>query len=197
MTEPLSPRNGLSHKTKLRGRTDCLETLFRDVRNHAFPLEIVTFMRLRRSIIRMLASLALMPLCAPAFALMQWDFNSGCSTSGQTYGNSCSWTAGTGVNAVTVTATAWSNTLGSANTIDAAYLGAYPGLGVINKDSDTAASSTGTDKGDQAEGTPSNSISPEHATDNNQRYDFILFTFSKSVNLQDVSISYPTSSTCS
>ena len=159
-------------------------------------LEIVTPMRFRRSIIRMLASLALVLLCAPAFALMQWDFNSGCNTSGQTYGNSCSWTAGTGANAVTVTATAWSNTSGSANTIDSAYLGAYPGLGVINKDSDTAAAATGTDKGDTAEGTPSNSVSPEHATDNNQRYDFILFTFSKSLNLQDVSISYPTSNTC-
>jgi hypothetical protein len=67
---------------------------------------------------------------------------------------------------------------------------------VINKDSDTAAASTGTDKGDKAEGTPTNSISPEHAMDNNERYDFILFTFSKSVNLQDVSISYPTSNTC-
>lgn len=67
---------------------------------------------------------------------------------------------------VTATASAWANTVGSTNTaLESAYLGYYggSGLGVKNKDFTN---------GDTNEGS-----NPEHAIDNDQRKDSVLFSF--------------------
>lgn len=67
---------------------------------------------------------------------------------------------------ITVDAGAWANTVGSSNTaLESAYLTTWSGgLGVKNKDYAS---------GDSDEG-----VSPEHAIDNDQRKDSILFSFS-------------------
>lgn len=70
-------------------------------------------------------------------------------------------------NGVTATASAWANTVGSANVLlESAYLTTWgsSGLGVKNKDSSA---------GDTNEG-----VDPEHAIDNDQRKDSVLFSFS-------------------
>lgn len=70
---------------------------------------------------------------------------------------------------ISVTASAWANTKNGANVqIQDAYLAAYGGgLGVQNRD--------GNGGGDGVEGGV-----PEHATDNNERNDMILFNFKES-----------------
>lgn len=135
-------------------------------------------------------ALGMLGLSAPASALITWNFGSGCNTSGQTFGNSCSWTAG----GVTVTATAWSTTQSTTNTnLEDAYLGSYTGgIGVTNRDGAVATSSCGTDK-DCGEGTPTTSVAPEHAMDNNGRTDAILFTFSTAVSISQLQVGYPSS----
>lgn len=73
---------------------------------------------------------------------------------------------------VTATASAWANTVGGTNTaLESAYLtfNGASGLGVKNNDCG-ASPCTGT--GDTNEG-----ISPEHAIDNDQRKDSVLFSF--------------------
>jgi hypothetical protein len=73
---------------------------------------------------------------------------------------------------ITVTSSAFSNTYSTGNTIlQTAYLSYWSGggLGVTNRDACTSSSTCG----DYMEGT-----SPEHAIDNNQRYDSVLFSFS-------------------
>lgn len=73
---------------------------------------------------------------------------------------------------ITASASAWSNTVGTSNTVlESAYLTSWSGgLGVKNNDCGVAPC---TGSGDTNEG-----ISPEHAIDNDQRKDSILFTFS-------------------
>jgi hypothetical protein len=86
---------------------------------------------------------------------------------------------------VTATASGWSNTAGgtggNGNTLlDSAYvtLNGSSGLGVRNDDC-TGYSNCNSDTGkDTNEG-----VSPEHAIDNQERVDSILFTFSEKVNL--------------
>ena len=73
---------------------------------------------------------------------------------------------------VTATATGWANTVGAANTaLESAFLtyNGASGLGVKNNDCGT---SPCTGSGDTNEG-----IAPEHAIDNDQRKDSILFSF--------------------
>jgi hypothetical protein len=123
----------------------------------------------------------------PAGAATEWALTSGsqCSTSGSSFGNSrtCNTSGG---GSPTVTATAWSNTKNSSNTfLENAFLGVYGGgLGVTNRDYGP----NSTD--DQNEGTPTNTISPEHAVDNNQRRDSVLFSFASAVRLTQVEIGY-------
>ena len=83
-------------------------------------------------------------------------------------GNVRTWIAG----GVTVTATAWYSTGGSFAT---AALGLYQnaGLGVCNS---------------QEWGSSFPCESPNHAVDNYSQYDFVLFSFSKAVNLQEVGL---------
>lgn len=120
----------------------------------------------------------------PAAAAITWDFTSGLTEAGTnsgTFGNTRYETDG----GVKVTASAWSNTVNSTNTkIESAYLGLYTGgLGVTNRDGASGG-------GDTNEGTPTNTISPEHAVDNNDRYDAILLHFDQAVNLSSVSIGF-------
>jgi hypothetical protein len=83
---------------------------------------------------------------------------------------------------ITATASGWSNTAGSANVLlDTAYitLNGSSGLGVRNNDCTGYSNCTGGTTGrDTNEGT-----SPEHAIDNNERMDSILFSFTDKVNL--------------
>ena len=119
-----------------------------------------------------------------AMGAIVWDLTgpgtcTGCS--GSNPGNSRKYT----VDSTTLTATAWSNTLGntstsnsSSATIEAAYLGSYGGgLGVGNVDGSY---------GDSGEPV----TAPQHAMDNDRRYDSILFNFGKEVLLTNVSIGY-------
>jgi hypothetical protein len=134
--------------------------------------------------------LGLLLTLASAQAGTNWQLTSktGCSsqvTNPTAYGNSCVFNGSDGT---AMTATAWSNTANSAtasNTIlQDAYLGVYSGgLGVANRDG-ASASSTDRDSGDNP------TQVPEHATDNNQRYDSVLFSFAKSIQLTQIGIGY-------
>jgi hypothetical protein len=141
---------------------------------------------------------AAFPGVVGAAGIWQWNFTTddGCGGAGQpacssSDGNQRRW-AGSGVGAPAVTANAWSNTTEvngepttnptvgdpSVREIAPAYL-AYFGnnfIGVQNPDGGT---------GDSTE--PS---SPEHAMDNNQRYDSILFDFGQTVKLKEVGIGW-------
>lgn len=85
-------------------------------------------------------------------------------------------------NGITATASGWSNTVGSANVLlDSAYitLNGSSGLGVRNNDCSGFSNCTGGTSGrDANEGN-----SPEHAIDNNERVDSILFSFTDKINL--------------
>lgn len=138
---------------------------------------------------------ALLLLGTQAHAAITWTFDSN-PHSGYTSidSTSVSQTAGDTSGDVKVTAQGWSNTgsrtsTGSTSignttnyTLDTAYLYVYDGgIGVKNRD---ASSSTST-RGDNSE-----SSSPEHSVDNNQRYDSVLFSFSTAIDLNSVSIGW-------
>lgn len=132
-----------------------------------------------------------------AQAEITWRFDSS-PNSGYTTVNST--TASQTSGGVTATAQGWANTnngtsgtssaaLGSTNsaiaasyTLETAYLSVYDGgIGVKNRD----ASSSSSSYGDNSE-----SVSPEHATDNNQRYDSVLFSFNSAIDLNSVTIGW-------
>lgn len=138
-----------------------------------------------------LLGLGLLLALTSAQAATNWQLTSrsGCTsqvTNPTAYGNSCSFTGSDGK---VVTATAWSNTANKSTTetnliLQDAYLGVYSGgLGVANRD---GASAITTDR----DGGDSPSQVPEHATDNNQRYDSVLFSFASSIQLTQVGIGY-------
>lgn len=111
-----------------------------------------------------------------------------CGTScGSLMGNTRTFSGGSG--SPTATASAWSNTGGlstSTNsltgTLETAYLGLYSGgLGVKNRDG----GSTNGNTGDTDEW-----VQPEHAVDNQSRYDSVLVTFSQAVDLNKVTVGY-------
>jgi len=140
----------------------------------------------------------------PAYGEIKWLLSSGnqtgttvtsssdCSTNClSSVGNTRTFAANSGTNSVT--ASAWSNTLGldstttlpitpSQGTLESAYLGLYGGgLGVKNRDG----GSTNGNKGDSNEWK-----SPEHAVDNEARFDSVLFSFKTAVDLAKVEIGY-------
>lgn len=139
--------------------------------------------------------------CGQAMAEISWSFG-GATSESSTAGNTLTQNSNLGAanpGNVTVTAQAWSNTndgtagtsnaalgsntlAGSANyKLETAYLNVYSGgLGVKNRDASTTSS-----YGDLNDG-----ISPEHATDNNQRYDSVLFNFSSAVDLNSVTLGW-------
>lgn len=109
-----------------------------------------------------------------------------CGGGGTTSSNCDTWTFNnTKINTqggITATASGWANTVGSANVqLDTAYitLNGSSGLGVRNNDCSGYSNCTGGTSGrDANEGN-----SPEHAIDNNERADSILFSFTDKVNL--------------
>lgn len=115
----------------------------------------------------MAAALALASFSASA-AVYTLNLDSGGTNSGSGYGNQRSFTIG----GLTVTASAWSLTAGSRNTIfETASLGQYDtGLGVCNRD-----------EGSRCD-------SPEHQVSNNDSLDFVLFQFSAAVDPLNVRI---------
>ncbi|MCB1888147.1 MAG: PEP-CTERM sorting domain-containing protein [Rhodocyclaceae bacterium] len=122
-------------------------------------------------------------VAAPATAATQWSLTGGSNTSNPLpYGNARVF-SGTGT-AVTVSATAWSSTVGTSNVqIEDAYLAVYgsSGLGVINRD---GISTTDQDVNDVI------GNSSEHSMDNDQRSDMILLSFSQAINLSSFSIGW-------
>lgn len=111
-------------------------------------------------------------------APLTWNLtSSSCTSSGSSDGNTrtCGSSPSGGPS---VTASAWANTQGTANTnIENAYLEAFSGgLGVRNRDR------TSTD--------PNEAGTPQHAVDNINIYDSVLFSFANTVRLTDLSIGY-------
>lgn len=114
------------------------------------------------------------------------------------WGNTRSFSAVESVtgSTITVTAQAIANTNGTsatsnaaAQTIDTAYLAAYGtvgqasgsnGLGISNKDMYGVGGDLDTSEG----------VVPEHAMDNNQRYDMVLLTFSTAVTLSQIQLGW-------
>jgi len=118
-----------------------------------------------------------------------WSFDTGCSNSSSP-GGTCTKTS----SGVTVTAQAWSTTAnngGTNNAMQTAYLRSYgsSGLGATNQDWESASGCASGKDCNEADGT-----APEHAVDNNERRDSILFTFSEAIKLTQVTIGWPPSS---
>jgi hypothetical protein len=133
-------------------------------------------MRIGPVISAIAAAIALGATTADA-APISWDLVSGsCSNSGSGNGNTRTCSGGSG--APSVTASAWANTGGSSNTIiQDALLSTYSGgLGVRNRD----VSSGDTDEDE----------SPEHAIDNQDRFDSVKFSFTEAVTLTSVDIGW-------
>jgi hypothetical protein len=132
-----------------------------------------------------LAGCSALLLAAPAWSEVRWkfDFPTVNCADASCYGNtknassvSGSFSIGGTPGPTSVVASAWSNTVGSTNTlIESAYLASFNsnGLGVQNKDGVTMPGNpSGGGTSDATEGAP-----PEHAMDNNERYEAILFHF--------------------
>ncbi|MEC5387567.1 exosortase-dependent surface protein XDP1 [Uliginosibacterium sp. H3] len=134
-----------------------------------------------------------------AFAAATYTFGSasvGSCGSVPTASNSSCWgntlTYSASGTTITATAKAYSNTAGTGTNSNAsaalqtAYLAQYSGgLGVYNRDY-----ATSTDGNSTADIDTSETGSPEHATDNNERYDAVLLTFSKDVSLGSVTLGW-------
>ena len=127
---------------------------------------------------------------APAWAEFKYSFSSGSNCLGPaTYGSACAFgntrnatsvSGGPGPLPATtsVTAQAWSNTAGTGSgALQTAYLPSWGtnGLGVQNRDMANVPSPAPNLLGDGQDGTESSS--PEHAMDNSDRYDSIVFAF--------------------
>lgn len=126
-------------------------------------------------------------------ATITWNFNSGVwtQTDAGAFGNTRSRTE----SGVQATASAWSNTAdgfgGTNNVITTAYLGLYGGgVGVTNRDGTTDSTDCSTGTSDRCEGTIATTRAPEHAVDNNQRYDSVRITFGTAVNLSSILLGY-------
>lgn len=175
-------------------------------------------MKNQMKVIALLAAIAATPTQAATWALSSSEtYNSStntggdCITDGASYGNARHCIANEAVSPgavptianATLVVTAWSNTAATSlsgtassttNTlIESAYVGVYSGgLGVTNKDGNTATTGCDTNQGtyDQCEGTPTNTNPPEHTVDNNGRYDSLLFTFDSKVALDKITTGY-------
>jgi PEP-CTERM motif len=122
-------------------------------------------------------SLAGLSASFPSQASYSWALTNGGSNSSSTYGNVRTYSGtGTPAPAPTLQGTAWSDT-GSSNTLKNAYLASYGsyGLGVNNRIETTSVTT------------------PDHAMDSNGSFDSILFNFSNSINLEKISIGWPSS----
>jgi len=153
----------------------------------------------------MLAFAACGLISQQAISAASWELTSGSNTS-PLYGNSRTFTPGTGSDpaSVNLTVTAFSatgatssasqsNTGRNANdTIETAYLSIYTpsaGLGVVNRDGSNTGSvavnsSTGTDANEYVNN------GSEHAMDNNGRSDVMLLTFTEQIALQSLKLGW-------
>jgi len=140
---------------------------------------------------------------SPALAEIKWSLTGATQTattltSGTDCGSSCATLQGNtrtfsgGASNPTVTTRAYSNTGNNTNTtqppdptvgtLETAYLGLYTGgLGTKNRDGQGV-------NGNSGDG--SEWVTPEHAVDNQQRFDSVLFSFSSAVDLSRVEIGY-------
>jgi hypothetical protein len=134
---------------------------------------------MKKSVIKVVCSTALLVLgsgvAAQALATT-WSFN-GTATN----------TAG----GVTSNASAWSNSVGSANVqLETATLNFYgsSGMGITNKDAPLANGGSGSGAGTD----PGEGVTPEHSIDNNGRVDSVLFNFGSAnrVNLTSTSFGW-------
>lgn len=134
-----------------------------------------------KSLSKVLLSSAIL-VSGVAFADTTWTFNSITAVTTSSVTTDVGGTSKTGdMAAGGATATAYANTVGSAN-INVELQGSGSsglqlytgGLGVINRDSAT--------EGDSAE--------PEHAIDNQDRYEMVLVKFDNAVNLKSVAFGY-------
>lgn len=141
--------------------------------------------------LKLAALVASLSTALTAQAAINWSFStSGTNAGGSNPGNTRTYSPAA---APSVVASAWANTTGTANTqIESAYLGWFSGggLGATNRDAPTFQPTTA--QQDAGEG-----VSPEHAVDNNGRYDSVLFSFSQSVNLSSILIGWPDANTTS
>lgn len=131
-------------------------------------------------------------VAVPAWAEFRWEFNYSSSTNclGNNATTACNFgntlapsSVSGGPGSPSLSAQAWSNTQGgttaspASGPLETAYLPAWGGngLGVQNRDMQNLPGPVPVglgDRGDAVEGS-----SPEHAMDNNQRYDSMLFSF--------------------
>jgi len=138
---------------------------------------------------------------ASAATTWTWTFTSGtnsCCTS-SSWGNTRTGAGTSGAGTPTAVAQAYASTGGTTTanpangTLETAYLGVYGtnGLGINNRDGVSTTSSLCSnslyDCGDTV------STVPEHAIDNNQRYESVLFSFGQVVDLKSVTLGYPPS----
>lgn len=137
-------------------------------------------MRIRFGIYALAAIVALSTTPAGA-APITWDLSSGgCSTSGGSNDGNTRTCSGNQGGSPTVTASAWANTGGASNTlIQNALLESFSGgLGVRNRDRASGQGDTGENS------------SPEHAMDNDGRYDSIQFGFSSAIKVTGVEVGW-------
>ena len=128
---------------------------------------------------KLLSAVTLLLLAPAAFAgLMTWNFNAGanCANAATCFGNARTYTP---AGQPTVSANSWANTVGAANTaLETGYLASWSGgLGMYNRDY-----ANGTDANEHS--------SPEHAIDNNGRFEMVLLSFSQMVELQSMRIGW-------
>jgi len=122
--------------------------------------------------LKMLVSVVALTMAGQAFGATDWLLTSATAVSG----NYVYTTGG-----VTVTASGWADTNGTKLEQQTATGNLYKysgGLGINNLDG--CSSGTTCDVGDLS------SNAPEHALDNNQRYEMVLLKFSQAVNLSSV-----------
>lgn len=136
----------------------------------------------------LLASLV-MSASMPAAAAYSWAFDSTSQCAivgGNGNGTTCTVTSA----GPSVTATAYANTVGSGSntdlyTLETGYMSVYSGSGLGIKNRDACSLPGAAANCDVNEG-----VSPEHAIDNNERYEMVLLNFSTASKLTNLSIGW-------
>ncbi len=124
--------------------------------------------------IRIIASMFSIMLVAPAYANFSWAFDSNPAAGNcqaAAVGNTCTQSSTSGGKTIGVTASGWASSSNSTSSaFEQASLNLYDGLSV---------SSQGEAAGE-----------PEHATDNDGKYESILYQFDASVSLETITIGW-------
>lgn len=143
---------------------------------------------MRKSLIAAALGLAAMNYTGVSIADVTWTFSTGnCdstvggSCSGGSFSDSRTYEGSSG--SIDVNVTGWSNTAGNNDALELGEITHYSGgLGIRNSDYN----SSGSDRDNSEGGTP------EHAVDNDQRFDLVLFDFGAAnpIALTDIQIGY-------